>query len=200
MALREKTILTREEAQRLIQTSRGDPYHPLYVLALTTGMRIGELLALRWRDIDLDRGMLTVNGTVVHTLDGELAIQEPKTKSARRQIQLSAIAVAALRGMEGRDGLVFPGPAGGLMAGNLLLNRHFRRLARKAGCPASTTLHDLRHTCATHLLEDGVPAHVVSRMLGHASVAITLSIYAHVTPRLLDAARTAMDARYGLAS
>jgi len=200
MAVREKTILTREEAQRLLRTARGDPYYPLYVLALTTGMRVGELLALRWRDVDLERATLTVNGTVVQTLDGGLAIQEPKTKNARRQVQLSGIAAAALRAIEGRDGLVFPAPDGGLMTANALLNRHFRQLVRKAGCLPSATLHDLRHTCATHLLEDGVPAHVVSRMLGHASVAITLSIYAHVTPRLLDAARTAMDARYGLAS
>ena len=197
LAAHEKTILSREEAARLIEASQGDRYHALYVLALTTGMRGGELLALRWRDVDLDHARLTVNGTVVHTLDGRLDVQQPKTMSGRRTIQLSRVAVTALRAMLGSSDLVFPSPGGGLLSTQELLAHHFRALVRRAGCPRATTMHSLRHTCATHLLEDGVPAHVVSRMLGHASVAITLSIYAHVTPRMLDAAVAAMDTRYG---
>lgn len=197
LTTRERTILSREEARNLIGGSRDDPYHALYVLALTTGMRIGELLALQWRDVDLERSTLTVKGTVVRTLDGDLAIHDPKTRSARRQIALSSVALSALGAKPRGDGLVFPSPRGDLMSSQNMSSRHFRPMAKRAGCPRSVTLHDLRHTCATHLLEDGVPAHVVSRMLGHASVAITLSIYAHVTPRLLDAASAAMDARYG---
>jgi integrase len=199
MTVRERTILSREESSRLLESSKDDPYHALYVLALTTGMRLGELLALTWRDVDLDTGVLTVNGSVGLTTAGTLVLQTPKTVSARRQITLPRIAVEALR-VRPQDGVyVFPNADGGLMSARNLSRRNFRPLADRAGLPASVTVHGLRHTCATHLLEDGIPAHVVSRMLGHASVAITLSLYAHVTPGMQDAARAAMDTRYSAA-
>ena len=190
------TILSRTEATRLLDAARGDRLEALYVLALTLGMRQGELLALRWRDLDLDGGTLTVSGTAGFDDDGKQARGSPKTTHARRTLLLPERAVDALRRTSELDPVyVFPATRGGLMRGTVLMHTYFDPLLTCAGLP-HMRFHDLRHTAATHLLEDGNQPHVVSRILGHASVGITLGLYAHVTRGMSDQAVTTMNARY----
>ena len=194
-----------DQAKILLEAVAGDRFEALYVLALTTGMREGELLALRWDDVKLDLGTLSVRATL-QNLGGHLALGEPKTAQSRRQIRLTPRAVAALRQHHLRQaeerllmgpawhdqGLVFPNRLGGLMDGLNFLKQGYYRILEKAGLPR-IRFHDLRHTAATLLLRQGVNPKVVSEMLGHAQVSITLDIYSHVLPDMQDAAVQAME-------
>lgn len=176
-------------------------------------MRQGELLGLRWRDVDLDRAALQVRMSLQETT-GRYILAETKTAHSRRSVALAPATVAALRAHRARqdaerlalgaawDGaldLVFPNERGGLMIPHNLAKRSFKRLLARAGLPATVRFHDLRHTAATLLLARGVHAKVVSELLGHADIAITLRVYAHVTPHMQDAAARAMEAAFGAA-
>lgn len=190
-------VLTREETRRLLDAASGSRYEALFLLAVTTGMREGELLALRWRDLDLDAGILSVRGSVSVGHDGQLRILPPKTRRSRRRVYLPDIATEALRRARHQDAdIVFPAARGGLMRGTNLHARHFLPLLDQAGL-RPMKFHDLRDTAATHMLEDGTPLNVVSEVLGHADEAITLRRYAHVTRGMQRAALIAMNARYG---
>jgi integrase len=169
-------------------------------------MREGELLALRWSYVDLDRGAVQVRGTM-QPVKGGLRISEPKTKASKRRVLLAPLAVEALRrhrtaqnlerlqlGAEWQDrDLVFANTVGGpIRAGDLLKRVHYP-LLKKAGLP-KVTFHELRHTAATLQAEAGTPAKVVQEMLGHSTIAITLDLYGHVTPTMQErAAEVAND-------
>jgi len=196
MMHRDKIILTRAEASWLLDSARGDRYEALYVLAVRCGLRLGELLALRWRDVNLEARTLTVRGNVVKSVDRELYVDTPKTRGASRTIRIPARAVAALQRIEARDGYLFAEPRGGLYSPTSFLHHRFHSLLKRAGLPPMP-FHDLRHTAATHLLESGINPLEVSRLLGHASVGITLGIYGHVTTAMSDAASAVIDAMDG---
>ena len=172
-------ILTDEETRRLFDAAWGEQYEALYVLAVTTGMRLGEICALRWRDIDLEKGRLKVTGTVNRDDESQLAILPPKTERARRTVNLPEIAIDALRRSPRQttqhgdrtnlsesalvfhdDDLVFRPERGTLLDGTTVTRHHFSALLRKAGLP-HMPFHDLRHTAITHMLEDGVQAHTL---------------------------------------
>lgn len=188
-----------EQVAHLLDTVRGHPLEALFVLAVTMGPRQGELLGLQWRHVDLDGGRIRIVSNVVREADGRRHLAEPKTKSSARTLHpLPAVVLDALRRTErpsGGTGLVWHGatPATPLRAQKLIATWH--RVREQAGLPYSS-FHNLRHTAATVMLDEGVPVHVVSAILGHASVGITLSLYAHVTRTGLDAAAAALDARY----
>lgn len=184
------TGLSLAEARRLLAAVRADRLHAVYVLALSAGLRRGELLGLRWADVDLDGGELHVR-QAVQRVGGELRFTEPKTRHSRRTIPLPAIAVDALREHKARQaadrlaagpgwrdsGLVFTTATGtGIEPRNL--NRHWYSLRMRAGLP-SVRLHDLRHTCVTLLLDAGAPPHIVQAIAGHSGIQVTMSIYAH---------------------
>jgi integrase len=205
----EMTTLSEEQAATLLSAAEGDRFEALYVLALATGMRLGELLALRWRDVDLEGGSLQVRATLQYTIDG-FVFAEPKTAQSRRRIALSQTAIAALTqhravqaqerlnlGPAWEDGdLVFPNRLGKPMDGIHLLRRNFYPLLTKAGLPRMR-FHDLRHTAATLLLGRGINPKIVSELLGHSQIAITLGLYSHVTPHMQQQAADAMDAALG---
>jgi integrase len=210
-------VLSIDQARGLLATAK-TPRHAgleaLYVLALTTGMRRGELLALRWADVDLTARTLTVTGTLqrVKRADGTSALEraQPKTKTSMRRIPLTSVAVDALtrhaRGHERtRDiagtewvdgGFVFTNELGGPMEPRNLIARSFTPLLADAGIP-HVRFHDLRHTAATLMAAQGVHTKVVSEVLGHASVGITLDLYSHVTPGMSDQAVSAMEVVFG---
>jgi integrase len=207
----EMQTLSEAEAQQFLETVADDRFAALYVLALTTGMREGELLALCWQDVDLERATLSVRLNVQET-PGGYVLAEPKTAYSRRSIALSATAIAALREHRVRQheerlqlgpvwdatvDLIFPNTIGGIMFRHNLVRRSFKRHLTRAGLPESIRFHDLRHTAASHLLSRGVHPKVVSEMLGHADIAITLRVYAHVTPHMQQAAADVMDRIYG---
>jgi integrase len=197
-------ILNNDELARLLQEARPTRSFPAILLAATTGMRRGEVLAVRWRDIDLDAAVLTVNQAVEETRAG-LRLKSPKTKRSRRNITLPALTVDALRRhrllqLEERmklglgrdhDGLVFTDLEGGLVRPRNL-TKEFGRIVKRTGL-RPVTFHGLRHTHITTLLGDGVNAKVVSERAGHASVAITLDIYGHVIPNMQADAAARVD-------
>lgn len=198
-------VLNAEQARMLLQAIEGDPLEALYLLALTTGMRQGELLSLKWADVDLEAGHVQVRSSVRKGKEG-FVFSEPKTSASRRQVALTMSAVAALyrhRGcqLEQRmaDGplwqdndLVFPDVLGMPFNGITLLRREFLPLLKRAGLPL-IRFHDLRHTAATLMLLKGVHPKIVSEMLGHASVSITLDLYSHVLPNMQREAAETMD-------
>jgi integrase len=198
--------LARQQAQRLLEVAAAHRLEALYVLAVATGMRQAELLGLRWADIDLDAGVIRVRTQLKRNLNKEWVLHEPKTRRSRRQIALAQPAAEALvrhreqqqaeRAFVGAAyvdrGLVFCTELGRpLIRGNVY--RGFLRLLARAGLP-QVRFHDLRHTCATLLLSMRVNPKVVSGMLGHASVSITLDIYSHVIPDMQQDAAAIMAA------
>jgi len=195
------------ESRQFLATASTDGYSPLWLLALTTGMRRGELLGLRWQDVDFEHRALHVRQSVV-ALNGAAHIQEPKTSAARRTVKLPAEALAALKthrtrqrekqliaGPLWRDlDLVLTTPDGGPINPNNVL-RNFYLLITKAKVPR-IRFHDMRHTHATLLLAGGQPVKVVSERLGHAKTSITMDTYAHVLPDMQDAAVDAVSAMF----
>jgi integrase len=206
---REMTALSAEQARALLNAAAGNRLEALYVLALTTGMRQGELLALKWRDIDLNEGTLQVRASLQRTRGG-FVFAEPKTSRSRRHLALPIVAIEALRKHRARQAeeslrlgemwedldLVFPNTLGRPLDGINLLKYWFFPLLKKAGLPRMR-FHDLRHTAATLLLSRGINPKVVSEVLGHAQVSITLDVYSHVTPHMQQMAAKAMDAALG---
>jgi integrase len=182
--------LTIAESQRLLQAVQNTRWHPLYVLALLLGLRRGELLGLRWTDVDLDNETLTVRQNLVRA-GGELRIQAPKTRRSRRTLPLPPQVVSALRrqrviqaterlaaGSSWADnGLVFTTSLGTPMEPRNL-TRHFYSVRDRAGLP-EVRLHDLRHTCLTLLLNLGTSPHIAQAIAGHSHVDVTMMIYAH---------------------
>lgn len=178
----------------------------MYLLAITTGMRLGELLGLRWQDVDLDQREVVVQMSA-HRVPGGLVLAETKTQFSRRKIALSHSAVRALR--EHRRGqhterlvlgshwdtsldLVFPNTVGRIQHPRDLVQGAFKNHLLRLGLP-EIRFHDLRHTAATLLLARGVHVKVVSELLGHSDIAITLRVYGHVLPHMHGIAADVMD-------
>jgi integrase len=204
-APKEMRTLSAEETRKLIEAARGDKLEVLYVLAVTTGMRQGELLALKWQDVDLENTTISVRRTVTMS-GGRILLGETKTKKSRRTIRLTEAAVWALRehldrqvgeierlGDLYRDqGLVFASKVGTPMNPTNLRRRSFASLLKRAELPR-IRFHDLRHTCATLLLSRNVHPKYVQELLGHANIAITLDTYSHVIPGMGDQTARAME-------
>jgi integrase len=204
-APKEMHALSTNETRTLLEAAHGDPLEALYVLAVHTGMRQGELLALRWQDVDLENAIVSVRRTLTRS-GGKVVFGEPKTKKSRRTIRLTPQAVEALRShldCQLRDmeilrdryrdqGLVFTTDTGAPINPSNLRQRSFAPLLKRAGLP-HMRFHDLRHTCATLLLSRGVHPKFVQELLGHATIAITLDTYSHVIPSMGDATARAME-------
>ena len=177
----------------------------LYTVAVRTGMRPGEILALRWSDVDLEAGTVQINRALS---EGEFST--PKTPRSRRRISLSPATVAALKAHRKRQleermakaglwedhGLVFPSSVG-TPKSQRNLNREFKNAAKRAGLPDHFKLYDLRHTCATLLLARNVHPKYVQELLGHASIALTLDTYSHVIPGMDGGTGGAIDEALG---
>src|SRR5215218_1572855 len=197
--------LSPDEARKLIEAARGDKLEALYILAVHTGMRQGELLALRWEDVDLNEGVIRIRRTLMRS-GGRISLGEPKTKGSRRSVHLTGAAAQALRshleqqledieqlGDLYRDhGLVFTSEVGTLINPSNLRRRSFARLLKRARLP-QIRFHDLRHTCATLLLCRNVHPKYVQELLGHATVAITLDTYSHMIPGMGNHTARAME-------
>jgi integrase len=198
----EMRALTTDEARLLLRTAEGDRLSALLLLALSTGMRLGELLGLTWRAVDLDRGTVSVVASLQPTPNG-LVLMEVKTKRSRRVINIEQRVVAALRRhraaqLEARFGaggawvdrdLAFTTETGAPIDGRTLIRKWFRPLLHRAGLPP-IRLHDLRHTYASVALARGVHPKVVQEAMGHTTISTTLDLYSHVVPTLQrDAAR-----------
>jgi integrase len=202
----EMKVWTPEEAEAFLASTREHPAHALYVLALTTGMRQGELLGLKWADVDLGAGVLAVRRTLQRQRGRGLVFEEPKTAKSRRSIRLSQRAIAALRAHHDRQAfdrraaggewqdqdLVFCDATGGPLDPSYQ-TATFKRATAVAGL-STIRFHDMRHTAATILLSRGVHVKLVSELLGHATIVLTLDTYSHLIPAMHGDAAAAMDA------
>jgi integrase len=181
------------------------------VVVIHCGLREGELLVLRWEDVYLEavKPAVLVRRTLTRGVDGRGWVVGSSTKSGQgRRVRLTRQAASALKdhrkrqleerlrlaGLWQDQGLVFPNETGSLFNPSNLRNRSFKRIKARANVREDLRFHDLRHTCATLLLSEGVNVKVVFELLGHASITITLNTYAHVLPDMQDSAADAMEA------
>ena len=177
---------------------------PLVELALSTGLRQGELLGLGWRDIDFEHGHVSVR-RALQRVNGKRMLVEPKTRKSRRTVPLTTAATEALRlhrqqqleerlraaHWRGEDDLVFTTTTGDPVDAKELTHT-FQRLLKAAGVP-QMRWHDLRHGTASLLIAHGVDLRVVMELLGHSTITLPADTYAHVSEALLETARTALD-------
>ena len=188
---REMKTLPAEQLASLLQEARESAVFELYYIELATGLRRGELLGLKWEDLDLVRGEMRVRRQVAR-LNGEVVEAPLKTKNAYRTLPLSEDTVGVLKAQKQKAGnspWVFPSPTGGPISPDSVLHM-LHRVLKRAGLPM-VRFHDLRHTFATLALQNGVDVKTVSGMLGHFSAGFTLDTYAHVTTAAQrEAART----------
>ena len=198
--------LDRTQVKTLLEAASEDRLEALYVLAVHTGMREGELLGLKWEDVDLDRDVLRLRRALVRE-GGRVVLGDLKTPKSRRSVRLTHAATNALRNHLGRQleemgrmgslyqpgGLVFATESGTLINPSNLRNRSFKPLLKRAGI-TDICFHDLRHTCATLLLSQGTHPKLVQELLGHATIAMTLDTYSHFLPSMGDQTVRAMEA------
>jgi integrase len=202
------------QAGRFLDAAKSDRLYPMYVLALDTGMRQGELFALAWDDFDWDSGTAQVRHTL-QEIKGQLALKEVKTKKSRRRIKLTPSTVAVLH--EHRKAQLVAGLAkapvfcdrqGGYLRKSNVVRRSFKKILDRANETARSEaakegrgpdllpeirFHDLRHTCASLLLLDNVNAKIVSERLGHSKIAVTLDTYSHLLPTMQDVAAASLE-------
>ena len=178
---REMQTLPVEQLQSFLREARDSGVFELYYLELATGLRRGELLGLKWEDIDLERGDLRVRRQIAR-INGEVVEAPLKTKNAYRTLPLAEDTIGVLEAQRKKTGSsqwVFPSTTGGPISPDSVLHM-LHRVLKRAGLP-KVRFHDLRHTFATLALQNGVDIKTVSGMLGHFSAGFTLDTYAHVT-------------------
>lgn len=209
VARHEVQPLTPEQARRLLEAVRGHRLEGILTLALATGMRRGELLALRWRDINFEDKSLRIRHTVDRITGYGYIENEPKTPTSRRNIMLPNFVIDVLKQhrsgqLEAREkagatwednDLVFCNTHGGYLSPDYLLEV-FDKLIEEAGLPR-IRFHDLRHSAATILLSMGIHPKVVQELLGHSKIGITMDTYSHVLPAMHREAMNEMDDLFG---
>jgi len=205
----EYPVLTEEQAQKLLEVMRGHRFEVLLALALTTGMRHGELLSLHWQDINFERGTLQVRRSVSRVRGQGYKVFEPKTPRGRRMLTLPLFVLDMLKqhrviqeevmqkaGIQWQDhDLVFCNQYGSFLRPDRV-RKQFQKLLAEAGLPYMR-VHDLRHSAATLLISMGVPVKVVQEILGHSNISTTLNIYSHVLPGMQDEAMGKWDHLFG---
>jgi integrase len=194
-ARKEIAYLSSDEMATLLKAARASRFYPVILLAATTGLRRGECLGLRWRDVDLDGAALSVAQALEET-KAEIGFKSPKTARSRRTVTLPALAAEELRRHKARQaeerlklgigkdetGLMFTGPLGDPIRPRTL-TKQFGRIVNLAKVPR-ISFHGLRHSHLTHLLAAGVHPKIASERAGHSSVSITLDVYSHAVPGL----------------
>lgn len=200
---KELMVWDEDEVNRFLQTAKEDRYYIVFYLAVTTGMRQGEILGLRWSDVNLKDGLLSIRQTLSH--DGKTFINGAKTKASLRTIALSEATIKKLQNhkmISSQEKLAI-GP--GYLNHNLVIStqigspvnpanirRSFNRLTEVA-CLPRIRFHDLRHTHASLLLSKGINIKVISERLGHSNIKITLDTYSHVLPTMQKEAMQKLD-------
>ena len=196
----EMKLLSREELQKLLIQARAEGYYEVFLLELTTGLRVGELMALQWSDLNLNTGELRIERQV-YQIKGELLIQPPKNKASIRTVILPPAVVTALRVYKQTvsSRWIFPSPKkeDAPIAPSVVSHR-LAKILKHAGCK-KVRFHDLRHVFATNALEHGMDVKTLSTIIGHIYSATTLNIYAHVTDDMQRQAAAKIDQGIGRA-
>jgi integrase len=189
-----------DDIARFLKAAETTPHYALFYTALFTGARRGELLALRWSDVDLLGAQVSVSRSLHQLKDTSFVFTAPKTKTSSRAIALSPSAIPILSGHKEKmgailplkaDSLVFSTPEGGPLRPNTV-SRAWTMLATRCGVKV-IRFHDARHTHASLMLKQGIHPKIVSERLGHSGIAITLDTYSHVAPGLQEAAAASFD-------
>lgn len=186
--------LSVEQVKTFLQSIENHPYFPLYLLAVTTGMRKSEIIGLQWQNVSLERKTISVRHALVE-IQGKTHLSQPKSDTAKRTISLPDNVCRALKEIEEDEGFVFKSSAGTPIS-QRNLTRHFHGALVKAGIP-KTSFHTLRHTAATILLQANVHPKLVQEMLGHSTITLTLDTYSHVIPGHHDEAANEMERIFG---
>lgn len=201
----EMQVWSEGEVTHFLEASKGSPYYELFFMALFTGMRRGELLALRWQDVDFIYSQVYVNRSLHQLEDRSYIFTEPKSAKSRRTIALSPSAILTLKDLYEKrkaqcvltgtilkdSDLIFSTPEGRSLCPDTV-TAAWSVLAARAGVKP-IRLHDARHTHASMLLKQGVHPKIVQERLGHSTIAMTLDTYSHVAPGLQEAAAAAFD-------
>ena len=193
---REMKVLTQSEIIRFLNRAKEENYYELFLLELATGMRRGEILALKWSDLNFKTGDLQIERQV-NVIHGEPIIFEPKTKSSIRTAILPKALLKIL--LEYKNNIesewIFPSPLDNTKPRNPpAVRKRLQLILERAGCP-KVRFHDLRHTFATIALENGMDIKSLSAMLGHISSETTIDIYSHVTDTMRQQAAVKIDHR-----
>ncbi len=202
---KEMKFLTPEQVHMLLEVNKGLPYWPVFFLAIYTGLRKGELLGLRWQDVSLHSGTISVNQTVGRITGKGMVVSQPKTYHSRRTVSLPPSAQRMLidlklKQKEQRESghmkwdesaFVFCNADGGPLSPERV-SYEFRRALKRAKLPP-LRFHDTRHTHASLMLKQGVNPKIVSERLGHTNISITLDVYSHLMPGMQEEAARAFD-------
>ncbi len=197
---KEMLALDTGDVQKLLEATSQSTYGSIFYLALYTGLRRGEIIGLRWCDVDLHRKSVSINQTVVRLKGKGLVVGQPKTGSSRRSVSLSPNAAALLSGLKAKlkeqlesvsvkldeSGFVFSNSDGKPVSPDTV-SHEFKKIIRELGLPP-VRFHDLRHTHATLMLKEGIHPKIVSERLGHSSISITMDTYSHVLPGMQEQA------------
>jgi integrase len=201
--------LTEQQAQQLLEAVAGHRLEQLYRLTLSLGLRQGEVLGLRWEDVDFAKRTIRISGAI-QQIGGTIQRVTPKTEASARTLPLTPLLLRSLKAHQAAQqqekqecwaewqehDLVFPSEVGTPLAPRNL-QRHFKGLLKKAGLPGRLRFHDLRHSCATFLIAQGVHPRVVMELLGHSQISVTMNTYAHVLPETQRDAAAKLDALLG---
>lgn len=190
----EMKVLSREDMQKVLIQAKEENYYELFLLEFATGLRLGELMALQWDDVDLVTGELRINKQV-NLVGSKLVISEPKTKAAVRTLILPPSVRKVLAEYKTRvnSRWLFPSPKkDDLPIIPSAVSRRLHTLLEHAGCE-QVRFHDLRHTFATNALAHGMDIKTLSTILGHVSSATTLNTYSHVTDEMRQRAAVKID-------
>jgi len=207
---KQMNAINESETAQLLEKLKGSTLFVPVLMAVTTGLRRGEILAMRWKDVNLDEGRITVNQSLEQTKIG-LRFKSPKTERSRRQVPLPTLTVDLMNEHKRKQNeerlrlgplyqnndLVFPRPDGLPMPPDSF-STNFAAFIRRSGLK-HIRLHDLRHSHATQLLLQGVHPKIVSERLGHSNIGITLDTYSHVLPGMQEDAVLKIDSSLRLA-
>lgn len=203
---KEILFLSNDESVKFMEAIIYSKWKALFSLLITTGMRPGEALGLKWKDIDFEEERISINRSLSR-VGSEWSLVDPKNQNSRRSIPISPAVLkdliehkeiqdeekSKLNEKEYKDyGLVFTNEYGEPLAASNILKRHLKPLLREAGLPP-ITLYGLRHTCATLLLSAGEHVKIVSERLGHKSIVVTMDTYSHVLPDMQKTAVKKLD-------
>jgi integrase len=199
---RQRVVLTMAQAKSILEAVKGHRYEVLYRVALSLGLRRGEILGLRWQDVDFAARTLTVRGTL-QRIRKQLVWSTPKTVSSVRTLPIPPTLLAALQAHWERQQELWPEAVyvfvstHGTPIDPMNLTHHFKTLAKVIGLPAELRLHDLRHSCATMMIAQGIHPRVIMQTLGHSQISTTMDIYGHVMEETLREAADKLDGLLG---
>ena len=195
---KEMQVLTQAEIIRFLTQAKSEGYYEMFLLELTTGMRRGEIIGLKWRDLNLQTGELHICRQVVR-INQASVVSAPKTKSSNRIILLPPDMTELLANLksQSKGEWIFPSPVNeGEPRNPTAVYKRFQIMLKRANCK-KVRFHDLRHTFATMALENGIDIKTLSAMIGHVSAETTLNIYSHVTDTMQQQAAVRIDREIG---